>query len=300
MKTLKIAFIALLTISFASCDDKDDTPVPDTNIATTVETNPSFSLLRQALVKTNLLTTIRNANNITVFAPDNAAFAAAGIDSVTIAGYDPTALSGILTYHVIGSNISSGNIPASDSVRTLNSRLVFASRNANGVFVNGISVKQADVSASNGTIHVISNVLLPPSRTIADIAASDTTFSILVAAVQKAGLLAAIQSSGKYTVFAPTNAAFRQAGFANAAAITAADATLISNVVRLHVIPTNVFASDLINNATANALVGSLSIATSPARIRASGSSNPYSNVVTANLLATNGVVHVIDRVILP
>jgi uncharacterized surface protein with fasciclin (FAS1) repeats len=300
MKTLKFAAITLLSLAFVSCDDKDDTPMPDNNIADIVETNSSFSLLRQSLVKTNLLGTIRGASNITVFAPDNAAFAAAGLDSAAIAGLNTQTLANILAYHVVGSNIPSGSVPTSDSVRALNTLRLFASRNANGVFVNGIAVKQADVSASNGTIHVISNVLMPPTKTIADIATSDTTFSILAAAVQKAGLLAAIQGNGKYTVFAPTNAAFRQAGFANAAAINAADATLITNVVRLHVLPTNVFASDLINNSTAAALTGSVMIATSPARVKAAGSSNAYSNITTANVLATNGVVHVIDRVILP
>lgn len=297
----KILSVAIIAIAVVGCSEDEESVVPPNTIANVVENNPAFSRLRQALVRTNLLETVRTASNITVFAPDNTAFATAGIDSVAIANLPIAAVANILTYHVVPANVTSTQVPASDSVSTLNRNVIFASRNANGVFVNGISVKQADVNASNGTVHVISNVLIPPTVSIADIAAGDTSFTILVAAVQRAGLLSAIQGRGKFTVFAPTNAAFRAAGFANPAAVQAADQATVTAVVRFHLIGTNVFASDLVNNATAASLQGNLTIRTSPsAGVRVAASNNPFSNVTTANVLATNGVVHIIDRVILP
>ena len=172
--------------------------------------------------------------------------------------------------------------------------------------MNGVSVKNADVAASNGVIHVISNVLIPPTQTIAGIATGSPDFSILVSAVTKAGLVNAISSPGKYTVFAPTNAAFQAAGVTQAT-IDALSVAEVTAIVGQHVIGTNVYASDLINNGTAPTLnpAATLTIGTNPPSVKVTGSSSTASNVVTTtpgatfNITATNGVVHVIDRVIL-
>ena len=103
------------------------------------------------------------------------------------------------------------------------------------------------------------------------------------------------------TVFAPTNQAFRNAGFPDSATIAVADQAVETAVVSYHVLGTNVFASDLINNSTAASLQGNLSIITSPsAGLKVASSTTAYSNIVVPNLFATNGVIHIIDRVILP
>ena len=164
--------------------------------------------------------------------------------------------------------------------------------------MNGIKVKQADISASNGVIHVIEKVLIPPTRTIAQIAAADTSFSFLVAAVTRVGLLNAISGPGKFTVFAPTNAAFRAAGITD---INAVPLATLDTVIQYHVLATNVFASDLINNTTAQTLQGgNIRITTPPAGVKIDGSTQPVSNITTANITATNGVIHVLSRVMLP
>jgi uncharacterized surface protein with fasciclin (FAS1) repeats len=162
-------------------------------------------------------------------------------------------------------------------------------------------VKTADVAASNGVIHIISKVLIPPTKTIAGVATTDTNFTLLVAAVAKAGLVPAISGPGKFTVFAPTNAAFRAAGFSTVADINAASTDLITTVVKYHVITTNVFASDLTDGLTAASLQGgNLTVNLSPARVKVSSSSNPSSKITAADIVCTNGVIHVIDRVLLP
>ncbi len=131
---------------------------------------------------------------------------------------------------------------------------VFVTKNASGVFVNGINVVTADKPASNGVIHTISKVLLPPAGNIVEVASADTTFSFLVAAVVKARTgstnVAAILSGGSIlTLFAPTKNAFRAAGFATIDAVIAADANTLKGILTYHVIPGRIFSYDLTNAA---------------------------------------------------
>lgn len=287
------------TFGFSSCDNDDDTPAGPSNIAGIVANNASFSILNTAITRAGLGSAL-SSGSLTVFAPDNAAFEASGINAAAVNALPVATLDSILKYHVLGTQVSSTGVPASDAVTTLLGTKLFASRNTNGVFVNGIKVKTADVAASNGVVHVIEKVLIPPTKTIAQIVSADTSFSILLAAVVKAGLADAVSQPGKYTVFAPTNAAFRAAGFANAAAINAAPTATITAVVKQHVLSTNVFAGDLTEGATPTTLQGNtLTVNLSPARVKVSSSANPSSNITSANIVTTNGVIHVIDRVLL-
>lgn len=308
MKKLSHAFLViasglLITSTQVSCSKDDPAPAPK-NIAEIVSSDANFSLLKQAIDKAGLGTAL-SSGTLTVFAPDNAAFAASGITSATINTLSAADLAEILTYHVVAARIGSSGVPASDSVNTLNGENIYASKNANGVFVNGSKVKTADIDAANGVIHVISSVLIPPTETIAGLATSNADLSLLVAAVSRAGLVGAISAPGKYTVFAPTNAAFAAAGFPDAASINAAPVDAVAAIVKAHVLPTNVFSSDLIAGGTAPTLQTgvSLTIATTPPSVKITGSANPASNIVVpagVNIVATNGVVHVIDRVLLP
>jgi uncharacterized surface protein with fasciclin (FAS1) repeats len=292
-----IAFTAL-SVFAVSCSDDDEATPPSQTITDIVVSDPNFSILEAAVVKAGLANALATGNPLTVFAPDNAAFAATGISEAAIASLPVSTIDSILKYHLLAAFVTSTSVPASDAVTPLLGTNLFASKNANGVFMNGIKVKQADISASNGVIHVIEKVLIPPTQTIAQIAASDTSFSFLVEAVSKAGLLAAISGPGKFTVFAPTNAAFRAAGITD---INAVPQATLETVVKYHVLATNVFASDLINNTTAQTIQGgNLRITLPPAAVKIDGSASPASNIATANITATNGVIHVIDRVLLP
>lgn len=305
--SLMMAFAITGTLLLASCDKKDDPkPTPQPTITSVVTSDANFSILAAAVSRAGLATVLDQPGTLTVFAPDNAAFTAAGITADVVASLPVDQLQSILKYHVLGAKVMAADVPASDAVVTLEGKQLYASKNANGVFVNGISVKKADVTVSNGVIHVISGVLMPPTKSIAEIAAGDANFSILLKAVVKAGLADAVSGAGKFTVFAPTNAAFEAAGL-NEAAIDAADAATVTAIVQQHVIATNVYASDLINGATAPTIKtgATLTINTNPAGVKLTGSDSPFSNVVTTtagatyNITATNGVVHVIDRVIL-
>lgn len=310
MKTLNVLRSSLLVVAsglvmssaLVSCKKDDPAPAKQ-NIAEIVGSNANFSLLKQAVDKAGLGTAL-SSGTLTVFAPDNDAFAASGINSATINTLSAAQLADILTYHVVAARVASSGVPVSDTVKSLQGKNIYASKNANGVFVNGSKVKTADIDAANGVIHVISNVMIPPTQTIAEIAVAGG-FDRLVTAVVHGGLLSAVSGPGKFTVFAPTNAAFAAAGFPDDASITSAPSAAVAAIVLGHVLPSNVFASDLIAGSNAPTLQSgiSLAIATSPPSVKVNGSANPASNIVVpdgVNIVATNGVIHVIDRVILP
>jgi uncharacterized surface protein with fasciclin (FAS1) repeats len=298
--SLKVLSLVLsLGILAVSCK-KDETPAGPGTIADIVNSNPNTTILKAAVARAGLGSAL-SGGSLTAFAPDDAAFAASGINLAAVNSLPVSTLDSILKYHVLGSSVASSAVPTSDAVTTLLGTSLFASKNVNGVFVNGIGVKTADIAASNGVIHIISKVLIPPTKTIAGVATTDTNFTLLVAAVAKAGLVPAISGPGKFTVFAPTNAAFRAAGFPTVESINAASTDLITTVVKYHVLTTNVFASDLTNGLTAASLQGgNLTVNLSPARVKISSSSQPFSNISTADIVCTNGVIHVIDRVLLP
>jgi transforming growth factor-beta-induced protein len=263
--------------------------------------DPNFSILKTAVVRAGLADAVATGS-LTVFAPDNAAFAASGLTEAAINSLPIADLTNILLYHVVGAAVPSSAVPATDTVNTLLTTNLYASKNANGVFLNGISVKAADVKAANGVIHVVSKVLIPPTKTIAELVSGDNDLSLLLAAVVRAGLAGAVSADGKYTVFAPTNAAFITAGFPNAAAINAAPVAAVASIVKAHIFGTNVFASDLINGQKVGTLESgkSLLVGTTPPSVKIDGSSNPVSNIILTgvNITATNGVIHKIDRVL--
>jgi uncharacterized surface protein with fasciclin (FAS1) repeats len=297
MRLLSTAFL-LITVFMVSCSENENTvPAPVPNIAQIVSQSPNFSTLSAAVAKAGLGDALATTQNITVFAPDNAAFAASGISSID--GYTAAQLQTILLYHVFGQKVSSSAVPVSDTLNSLNTANIYASRNVNGVFTNGFKVKQADILGSNGVIHVIEKVLIPPTKTIAELAAADTTLSFLVTALTKTGLLPAVQAVGKLTVFAPTNQAFRDAGITD---VNAIPVDILTNIIKYHAINTNIFASDLVNGATAPTLQGGTVTvnATPAATVKITTSAQPASAITVPNTVATNGVIHKIGRVMIP
>ena len=306
IKTLRIPimlFASTLLISFSACKDKTD-PVPvDNTITGIVVANADFSTLKAAVVKADLATTLSSAGPFTVFAPNNSAFTTSGITSAVLNSLPAAQVKDILLYHTIPSKILASQVPSGPNapVVAANGKTLFVTKNTSGVFVNGIKVIAADVAASNGVIHVIEKVLMPASGTVVDVALGDTSFTYLVAAVTKANLGATLSGAGPFTVFAPTNNAFRAAGFPTIASIQAADAATLTSILTYHVMGARVFSSDLTNGAMPTTVNGGkVTIGlTNGATVK--GNSNAIaSNIVATNILATNGVVHVIDRVLLP
>ncbi|RYY46236.1 MAG: fasciclin domain-containing protein [Chitinophagaceae bacterium] len=312
MKFYKLLFrsAAMLALSgtlvLTSCSDDDDPgPVPNPTVVGVAQSDTNFSILVAALQKANLVTTLSNTSaNFTVFAPTNTAFRNAGITAAAIAAFTPAevnnVLTPILTYHVLGAKVNASGVPVSDTVKTVNGKNIFASKNPNGVFVNGVKVTSADINASNGVVHVIGSVLMPPTKSIAQIVTDDPTrFSLLLTAVVRAGLAGTLSGPGKFTVFAPVNSGF-PAALDTDAEINAAPVATVAGIVGSHAFATNIFAGDLTagnTGATVNPAT-TLTIGLTPPTVKITGSGMAASNITTTNIVATNGVIHIIDKVL--
>jgi transforming growth factor-beta-induced protein len=291
--------------------------------------NKNFSILTEAVVKADLLGTLTNPSaNLTLFAPDNAAFAAAGITS--IAGLTASDLTPILTYHVLGSEVFADVLPPTGSAVTTLNGPFYLSINTNGAFINGLTkITTATLSGgaldyTNGVVHLINRTLLPATKNVVEIAvaasqaATGAEFGQLVAALtavendpNAANLITILSGPGPYTVFAPTDAAFASlyslAGVANFDALVAAiGIPTLEAVLKYHVLGARVFSSDLPNlpsnvvatlggNITLN--LGTLTITDTDAALSL-GSAD--ATITSTDILGTNGVIHVINQVLLP
>lgn len=330
LRRLPVLLATLLGFAVASCSDDNDTPAPapQQNIVQVAQANPDFSILVAAVVKADLATTLSGPGPFTVLAPTNASFgqlpapfnSAASITAITDQTQIAT-LKNILLYHVLSGRKAAADFPTGASAQAtakpasatgVNDNTVYVSKGSAGVFLNGSSkVVTADVAASNGIIHAIDKVLLPPTTTIAGIvtaaaAGSPAQFTSLLAALQRpavaAVLTAAASPSSNITVFAPTDAAFAalltQLNLTSLSQVP--DATLLA-VLQLHVVGSRVFSSDLASGPVTT-LGGPVTVVVNgnAVTVRGNGNGTNTANVTANNLLATNGVVHVIDRVLLP
>ena len=292
-----LSIVLLSVIVVTSC--KKDDPVVETpkDIVGVALADPQFSTLTAALTKADLVKTLQTAGPFTVFAPNNAAFTKAKITSLD--GLTKEALSPILLYHVLGAKVLAGGIANGQTeVTTAGGPKMYITKNANGVFINGgTKVTTTDLNASNGVIHVLDNVLLDiPSKTITKYVVDGDNFSTLESLVIRAGL-DGLLSSGAYTVFAPTNAAFDELfKTVNPATLTTAQ---IKNILEYHVVAGRVFSPELSNGEVTMANGGKVTIdLTSGVSVK--GKSSAASKVTLANVMATNGVIHAIDKVLLP
>jgi transforming growth factor-beta-induced protein len=280
--------------------------------------NKNFSTLVAAVVQAGLLPTLLSTDNeLTLFAPTNEAFTAAGITALPANTTEGNALlTSILAYHVIAgaSEIKAADIATGpSSAATFGGSKIYLSKGTAGVFINGTTqVTATDIQASNGIVHVINRTLVPPTQTIAEIVVANTTasspqFTQLLAALARTDgqgdndLLAAVSAStGELTVFAPTDAAFQALYTAlNVANVNEIPLETLIAVLKKHVVGARRFSTDLVSGAVPT-LNGDVTVNTTALTI-VGGSGDPANLVATLlNIQAKNGVIHVIDKVLLP
>ena len=270
--------------------------------------DPNYTILVAALQKAELLETVSTAEELTLFAPDNAAFVAAGITSLD--GLDKEALSPILLYHVLGSQVLSTELPDDGMAMTLSSdqMMYLGYLNNDVVLINGLTkITGVDMVKSNGVVHTIDRTLVPPAGDVVDIAIAmadmgdDSEFTVLVSLLASdtySDVATALKAADNVTVFAPTDAAFD--------AISDVIATLtedqIRTVLQYHSAPARVFSSQLVDGQ----VIGMLSGETLMVNITDSGvtltdkSGAEDANVVEVNVHGSNGVIHVLDKVLIP
>jgi uncharacterized surface protein with fasciclin (FAS1) repeats len=232
----------------------------------------------------------------TVFAPTDAAFAALPAGTIEALLADPQgALTQILLYHVASEEIQSFDLTNGQFITTLNGKSVSVKVNDNGIFINNAKVTVADIYTDNGIVHVIDAVLLPPN-TVADILANSPVHSTLVTAATAAGLIPALEGAGSLTVFAPTDDAFAALPAGTIEALLADPQGALAQILLYHVVGTRALSTDLSNGQTIKTLNGKDVNVT----INNNGVLINNAKVTVADLIADNGVVHVIDAVLLP
>jgi uncharacterized surface protein with fasciclin (FAS1) repeats len=307
---LQLLLATTAAFTLAACGGSDDptpAPAPTKDVVQIAQGDPAFSILVEAVIAADLATTLKGAGPFTVFAPTNAAFAAAltelGVTKEALLA-NKALLTKILTYHVVPAKVLKAQVPLGKPVNTLQGESITLDGAAELTITDQrgrkAKVTTTDLQATNGVVHVIDKVILPTDKNIVQVAQGNPNFSILVEAVIAADLAGALSGPGPLTVFAPTNAAFaaaltelnvtKEALFANKA--------LLTKILTYHVVPSLVREAQVPVGSPITTLQGetftvdaTLSITDQQAR---------KAKIVTTNLAATNGVVHVIDKVILP
>jgi len=308
MQFVRIGLVLLLAANVQAASDIVDTAVA-----------ANFTILAEALTKADLVTTLKGTGPFTVFAPTDAAFAAAlttlGITKAQL--LNRTDLAAILTYHVVSGSVQSTDLTNGMTPATVQGSNLTIGIEGSTVSVNTATVTSADVMCTNGVIHIIDKVLLPPSapapepspepspspapasdlKDIVDTAVGAGSFTVLAEALTKADLVTTLKGTGPFTVFAPTDDAFT-------AALTALGATKdellarkdLAGILTYHVVSGTVKSTDLSNGMEAATVQGAKVTITIDGTTVKVGDAT----VTAADVMCSNGVIHIIDKVLLP
>lgn len=313
-KILLVAIIALVSISCDNNDDDMTQTTPDTTITGLAIATPELSILVEALTKANLAATLQGDGPFTVFAPTNDAFAEFLMANgwKTLDEVPTDLLTQVLLNHVVSGNVKSTDL-TTGYVKTLaktaasgNNTMSMYVDLTSGVTLNGVSsVTKADIMASNGVIHIVSNVIGLPS--IVTHASANPNFKTLVAVVTnpaQATILSALSGPGPLTVFAPTDGGFTKLntdliGLGIEGGISGVSQATISNVLLYHVVSGNALASSLAAGNLPTLLEQTFEVQlTGGAKIIDNNART--SNIIITDVQCSNGVIHAIDNALLP
>ena len=303
----RIAAVATVA-AVTACGGGDDHPAP-VNIVQTAQANAQFSILVEAVIAADLATTLSGTGPFTVFAPTNDAFAALLTElKLTKAQLlaDKALLTAVLTYHVLPAKVAKADIKPGLPNTTVQGAFFKIDSVESGLRITDgrnrtSNIVTADIAASNGVIHAVDKVLLPPDKNIVQTAiAANPEFSILVEAVTAANLGDTLSGTGPFTVFAPTNAAFAAALTELNITKTAlfANTAFLAKVLTYHAVPGLVLKAQ-VPVGTPIATVQGETFSVSGALV-VTDKRGRTSNIVSTDVLTSNGVIHVIDKVILP
>jgi transforming growth factor-beta-induced protein len=270
-----------------------------------------FTTLVAALGAAGLVDTLSNEGEFTVLAPTDDAFAALPEGTVTSLLEDPEGtLTDVLRYHVIAGIVPAETVVTLDGATTLQGEdVTIAVENGNVILNGSVQVIITDIAASNGIIHVIDGVLLPPSisaiedemmdelPSIAEIAVADGRFTTLVAALDAAGLVDTLSGEGEFTVFAPTDDAFAMLPEGTVATLLEDPEGALTDILLYHVVAGIVPAETVVTLDSATTLNGAdITITIEDGNVILNGSVQ----VIITDIMASNGIIHVIDGVLLP
>lgn len=288
--------VVLGTSLFAIADEKKD--IVDTAVGA-----GSFKTLVAAVKAADLVETLKGKGPFTVFAPSDEAFAKlpAGTVEELVKPENKEKLVAILTYHVVPGKVMAKDVVKLTAAKTVQGQEV-AIKVADGkVTVDSANVVKTDIGCSNGVIHVIDKVIMPATKPsapdIVDTAVKVGKFNTLVAAVKAAGLVETLKGEGPFTVFAPTDEAFAKLPKGTVESLLKPEnKEKLVAILTYHVVPGKVMAKDVVKLCEAKTVQGSaVKIVVDGTKVSVDGA-----NVVKTDIETSNGVIHIIDSVILP
>ena len=298
MKRSKISFLssfaltaAMALSTVASAAEKD---IIDTAVGA-----GSFKTLAAALGAADLVDALKAKGPFTVFAPTDEAFAKlpAGTVETLLKPENKQKLIGILTYHVVSGNVTSKQVVGLKGAQTLNGQRVDITVNDGNVKLDDATVVKADIACSNGVIHVIDSVILPSGDDIVKTASEAGVFGTLIAAAKAAGLVEALTGEGPLTVFAPTDEAFSKLPEGTVETLLKPEnKAKLASILKYHVVAGRVYSEAALAAKEAKTLQGSM---LTVAIVKGKALVNE-STLIKTDIDASNGVIHVIDRVLLP
>lgn len=308
-KLIKLTLLVVSSTLMFSCSD-DDSTADNNSIADIASGNSNFSVLVDALGRANLASTLDQSGSFTVFAPTNDAFqsflSAKGFSSLNDVPVD--VLRQILLNHVVSGTNLSGSLQtgyvktlALGSASTTNNLSMFVNVTNSGVRLNGVaSVTTADIRASNGVIHVVDAVIDLP--TIVTHATANPNFSTLVGALTSTGQpdfvgILSGNTNAPFTVFAPSNDAFARFENQNPGTLASLTPAQLTAVLTYHVVTgPNVLSTGIPSGPITTFETGTFTVNGTTITDEA----GRQTNIVAVDVQAANGVIHVLDNVILP
>ncbi len=292
MKTPLITAGLFLVSSFSYLVNAQPATVYDV-----ISGSASHTTLKAAIDAAGLDATLKGAGPFTVFAPTDDAFAALPAGTVETLLADPGgALTDILLYHVVGAKALSTDLSDGQMIITAEGKQVKVTIRNDSVLINNALVTVADISADNGVVHVINAVLIPPVVTVYDVISGSASHTTLKAAIDAAGLDSVLMSEGPFTVFAPTDAAFAALPAGTVETLLADPSGALTDILLYHVVGAKALSTDLSDGQVITTAGGKTLTVT----IRNDSVLINEALVTVADLNADNGVVHVIDAVLIP
>ncbi len=259
----------------------------------------SFNTLIAAAKAAGLVDALKGDGPITVFAPTDEAFAALGQEKINelLKPENKALLASILTYHVVPGKQTADKVVKAHELDTLNGQRVDIITNDHGAYIDGAKIVSTDIKASNGVIHVIDSVILPSTHDIVETAIEAGSFNTLAAALEAASLVEALQGDGPFTVFAPTDEAFAKLPEGTVESLLKPEnKDQLAAVLTYHVVSGRIFSDAAAAGATVETLQGqTITTKSEDGKVFVNDA-----RVVKADIDTSNGVIHVIDSVILP
>jgi transforming growth factor-beta-induced protein len=286
------SFALLCTTTLAHAGNNKD--IVDTAVAA-----GSFKTLAAALQAADLVDALKSDGPFTVFAPTDDAFAKlpAGTVESLLKPENKAQLAAVLTYHVVPSEVFAKQVVGLRGAKSLNGQRIDIAVEGGKVMVDNAQVVKTDIQCSNGVIHVIDSVILPSSDNLVTTADKAGSFKTLIAAAKAAGLAGALTGDGPLTVFAPTDEAFAALPAGTVESLLKPEnKAKLAAILKYHVVSGRVYSEHALAAKQATTLQGSeIKISVTGGKAKVNGA-----NLVATDIDASNGVIHVIDSVILP